>query len=90
MGELHKSRISGENIEPREGQRELLCSNKFSNRCPSFGINPNQVSEDIALDYLASILVEAFLNKKKNEFTKSRKTKTSSNICPGIHQGTSG
>jgi hypothetical protein len=66
MSELRKSLISENNFEPREGQRELLRSSKNSLRCPSFGIkNPNNVSEDVALDYFASILVEAFLDKKR-------------------------
>jgi hypothetical protein len=56
-----------DNIEPKEGQRELLCCNKYSDRCPSLGIiNPNKVSEDVALDYFASILVDAFLNMNKS------------------------
>lgn len=67
---LHKSQESEQNnIVSKEGQRGFLCSNnKSDKRCPSLGfINPNQVSEDVALDYLASILVEAFLDKKENE-----------------------
>ena len=74
MKKLHKSLISNKKFEPREGQRELLCSNKDLFRCPSFGIkNPNNVSEDVALDYFASILVEAFLDKKEHEYNKLHK-----------------
>ena len=37
MKGLHKSLISGKKLEPKEGQRELLCSNKDSLRCPFLG-----------------------------------------------------
>ena len=71
MNELRKS-LSKENFEPREGQRELLRSSKDLPRCPSFGINNNS-SENVALDYLAKILVEAFLDKKEYEHNQSSK-----------------
>jgi hypothetical protein len=46
MDELHESRIS-ETIEPKEGQRELLCSNRDSLRCPFLGPeNDNAFSEE--------------------------------------------
>ncbi len=68
---LHKDQESPKNnIVSEEGQRQrFLCSNNESGeRCPFSGfINPNQVSEDVALDYLASILVGAFLANKENE-----------------------
>lgn len=68
MSEQHDKSISENIFVPEEGQRDLLCCNKKSLRCPSFGIkNPNFVSEDVALDYLSSILVEAFLDKKEYE-----------------------
>lgn len=57
------------NIEPKKGQRKkYLCSNSAEPRCPSLGFNPNSplVSEDIALEYLASILVEIYLEQQKN------------------------
>ena len=72
MNKLRKSLISEKNFEPREGQRELLRSSKNSHRCPSFGININQ-SQEASLDYLAKILVEAFLDKKEYEHNQSSK-----------------
>jgi hypothetical protein len=69
MGMLRKSLISEKNFIPKEGQRELLRSSKNSLRCPSFGIINNS-SENASLDYLASILVEAFLDKKEYELSK--------------------
>jgi hypothetical protein len=90
MSKLHKRLIGENNFEPREGQRDLLCSNRKSLRCPSFGIkNPNNVSEDVALDYFASILVEAFLDKKEYERNQLHKSETGSSICPSINEGTS-
>ncbi len=66
---LRKSLIGENNFIPKEGQRELLRSSKNSLRCPSFGII-NNLSENASLDYLASILVEAFLDKKEYERNK--------------------
>ena len=73
MNKLRKNSIGGENnFEPKEGQREFLRSSKDSLRCPSFGINNNS-SEDASLDYLAKILVEAFLDKKEHEYNQPSK-----------------
>lgn len=70
LNKLHKSQKNTklDIIEPKKGQRErYLCSNKAENRCPSLGFNPNStlVSEDMALEYLASILVEIYLEQQK-------------------------
>jgi hypothetical protein len=70
MDELHKRLNNDIKFVPKEGQRDLLCSNKKSFRCPSFGINNN--TGDVALDYLAKVLVEAFLDKQEYERNKSR------------------
>jgi hypothetical protein len=65
MNELHANSISDNILVPEEGQRDLACSNKKSLRCPSLGVGIiNNSSEDVMLDYLASILVGAFLDKK--------------------------
>jgi len=86
MRKLHNKSISENIFVPEEGQRDLLCSNKKSLRCPSFGIiNSNNVSEDVALDYFASILVEAFLDKKEYERNQLHKSQTGSIICPSVH-----
>ncbi|HBM45637.1 TPA: hypothetical protein DDZ75_01545 [Patescibacteria group bacterium] len=91
MNKLHNKTINDNIFVPKEGQRDLLCSNKKSLRCPSLGIkNPNDVLEDVALDYFAGILVEAFINKKEYEYNQLHKSKTSSDICPSIHKRTSG
>ncbi len=90
MNKLH-AELNSELFVPKEGQRDFACSNKKSLRCPSFGIiNPNNVSEDVALDYFASILVEAFLDKKEYERNKLLKSQTGSDICPSVHERASG
>jgi hypothetical protein len=76
-------------IESKVGQRGPLSSNKVVNRCPTLGINPNEVSEDVALDYLASILAQAFLDRKEDEYIQTQQSKTSSDICPGVNERTS-
>lgn len=48
--------------EPEKKERKLLCRNKSSN-CPSF-LAAGIVSEEKALDYLASILVDILLSKQ--------------------------
>jgi hypothetical protein len=65
MSTLHINPDNDHIFVPEEGQRGLMCSNKKSFRCPSFGINQSDVvSEEVALDYFAKILVEAFLDQK--------------------------
>lgn len=86
---LRKRKSDQTNIELKEGQRGLLRSSRVNSRCPSLGIYPNKVSEDVALDYLASILAEAFLNRKEDEFKQLQQSKTSSDIRPSIHKRTS-
>ena len=88
LRKLHAKSESDRIFVPEEGQRDLACSNKKSLRCPSFGINSNEVAEDAALDYLASILVEAFLDQE-HEHNQSDKPQKSGDICPGFDKGTS-
>jgi hypothetical protein len=58
----------------KEGQRDSMCSNNESYRCPSLSIkNSNLLNEDEALDYLASIIVQAYLDQKENERDKPNK-----------------
>ena len=70
MSKQHIKLIKNKNnFAPKEGQRDLMCCNKKSLRCPSFGINSN-LSQDASIDYLAKILVEAFLDKKEYDSEK--------------------
>lgn len=66
--ELHKYETVPEiKVEAKEGQREHLCSNNVDLRCPSLVFNSNSklVSDEMALDYLANILVRIFLSQQK-------------------------
>lgn len=56
MKELHNSEIQATNLEPKEGQRVLLCSNKAFTRCPSFGTSPLSKDTLNALRELGDIL----------------------------------
>lgn len=46
MKMLHESPISESDFEPREGQRELLCSNINSLRCPSLREEQAYISQE--------------------------------------------
>lgn len=71
MKSLHEHNISSSHIEPKEEQRKCLCSNNTGCRCSSLDFNSDYISEDIALDYLASIIVEIFLDMKNDEYNNS-------------------
>lgn len=64
---------TNENIEFEEEQRKLLPCSKVGNRCSSLGLNSNNplLSDEVLLDYYAGLMVRAYLNKIKNERTKS-------------------
>ena len=53
---------------------------------PKYLPSHNNSSEEVALDYLASILVGIYLDQRNNEHTGN--PKTSSDILPGINEGT--
>lgn len=70
MKELHIELNYDKNNRLKEGQRDSMCSNNESYRCPSLSIkNSNLLNEDEALDYLASILVQVYLDQIENEGT---------------------
>jgi hypothetical protein len=85
MKPRHNSSKSDKDFIPEEGQRDLLCRNKKSLRCPSLGINPNEATEDMLLDYLASILVKIYLRQKENEYQQQK----GGALLPGVHKRTS-
>lgn len=89
MNKLDNSSVANNIFIPKEGQRELLSSNRVRYRCPSFGVSGPNVSEDVALDYLASILVEAFLNKKEYERNQFKSKEKGSALLPSINKRTS-
>lgn len=73
----------GAEVESNEGERRLLSCNKANTRSPSLEFIYKE-DEDAALDYLASILVQAFFDYKEHVH-HTNENKTSSNILPGIH-----
>lgn len=60
----HHYNTGSKDFDSNEGERRCLSRNNTGTRSPSLDFNPNaeMVSRDAALDYLASILVEIFLN----------------------------
>ena len=68
---LHKKgNKQNQMIEFNEEQRNLLCSNKGSDRCSSLNFNNIDDPIEASLDYLASILVQAYLESKNIEHIK--------------------
>jgi hypothetical protein len=86
------SKLAKSDILPKEGQPGFLYSNKTStNGCPSLGFDPN-TSKEAALDYLVSILVDAFIEEVKyGNITQQQNNngQASGDILPGINQRTS-
>jgi len=64
MNELHKDLNDTNNLELNKGQRGLLCSNKVPFRCPFLSLEKAS-SQDDTLDYMADMILEAFLDKKR-------------------------
>jgi hypothetical protein len=63
INKLHKrENATAINIEPNEGERPLLCSNRSSTRSPSLDLETlKNASQDELIGILADILVEAFM-----------------------------
>ncbi len=64
---LHKKIKQDQTIEFKEEQRDFLCSNKGPDRCSSLNFNSIDDSIEASLDYLASILIEAYLEINEHE-----------------------
>lgn len=80
------SRNIGATVESKSGERWPLSSNKADVRSPDLVFNPNSefVSEDVAIDYLASILVEIVLHIQNVEHKQK-----GGDLLPGIYKGAS-
>ena len=76
----------GTQMKPEGGLQASLSSN-FVPPCSSPLGFTNFISEDDALDYLAEVLVEAFLDHKKGY--ANQRTKKSGALCPSINERTS-
>jgi len=86
----HKKSVNDNNFVPEEGQRDFLCCNKKSFRCPSLDSYPNtsEMPKEVALDYLAAILVKIFISLENDEYT-SRNNKEGGALLPSLDKGTS-
>jgi hypothetical protein len=87
LNSLDKRNTDNNMVEPNEGERTLLSSNKGGMRSPSLDFNPNSplIPEEILIDQLAAILVEGLLAMK----TCERNQEKSSDLLPGINERTS-
>lgn len=76
---------SVQKVESKEEQRNLLRRSKDTGRCSSLGFfNPNDplISDEMALDYLANIIVRIYLAQQRNE-------QKGSDLLPGLNKRTS-
>ena len=58
------NKTANDKLGSKEGQRKLLCRNKAVDRCPFLEFDPNapDVPDEVALEYLADIVVAIFLD----------------------------
>ncbi|MCW3073492.1 MAG: hypothetical protein JWP69_561 [Flaviaesturariibacter sp.] len=67
MRPLHKTNIDDEkSLVPKEGEREVLCSNKACPRSPSLGLDQNNIPKEVLIDQFAKIIVDYYFWKKRN------------------------
>ncbi len=88
MEELHNTDEHSTQQKPEGGLQASLCSNNVLSCSSPLGfISSSFISEDDALDYLAEVLVDTFLDhKKRNANATSQK---SGAVCPSINEGAS-
>lgn len=84
IDKLHKRDNRDISVEPNEGERTLLCSNRSGLRSPSLDFDPNSplITEEFLVDHLIDILIEGFLAILENDSEKS------SNLLSSINKGT--
>jgi hypothetical protein len=86
LKKLDKRDTINENVEPNEGERTLLSSNKGGMRSPSLDFldtSSDNVTDEMVLDYLAQIIAEIYFDKTYAITTNEK----SSDILPGIDKG---
>lgn len=90
MDTLGKSqKNTSPNLVPKAGQRKrLLPSSKVGIRCPALGFYPNSdlITDEMLVDYLASILANIFLAQQTYEHKQQQ---TGSHILPRFDKGAS-
>ena len=80
MEELHRKLNNDDIFVPEEGQRDFLCSNKESLRCPSLGYD--YIESETNLNRAFDILFEEVF---KNIQTNHESNETNSNILPCLY-----
>jgi len=67
----------------------LLCRNKDADRPSFLGFDPDSlnITEDVALDYLAEILVEIFQSETYEHYRQQKKSR---HLLPGFDQRAGG
>ena len=88
LKKLHKrNNTLDTDLEPNEGERTLLCSNKGGMRSPSLDLGIHADStEDELIGILADILVEGFILQHKHG---EKHTTQGSDLLPGVNKRTS-
>ncbi len=86
METLHNTVENSTHLKPEGGLQATLCSNEVLSCSSPLGFSDNNfISEDDALDYLAEVLVETFLDEKK--YYANATTQTGGAVCPSINEG---
>lgn len=85
--DIRQSNTGTKGLESKKGEQRRMSGDSAGTCSPSLGFNPNSeyVSEDIALDHLASILAEIYLY----HISHANNRKKSGDILPGINKGAS-
>ncbi|MBU3669074.1 MAG: hypothetical protein FGM57_03905 [Candidatus Taylorbacteria bacterium] len=84
MKKLHNKDANCTQMKPEGGLQASLCSNEVQSCSTPLGfINSNSISEEALLDYLADILVDAFLDHKKTNANAT--LKKCSDILPSLN-----
>ena len=86
METLHNKDEYSTQSSPEGGLQTSLCSNEVLSCSSPLGFldSNNFISEDDALDYLAEVLVETFLDEKK--YHANATTQKGGDLCPSINQ----
>jgi hypothetical protein len=88
MDTLHNEDEYSTQTKPEGGPQASLCSNEVLSCSSPLGFFDNNfISEDDALDYLAEVLVETFLDEKKYH-ANTTTTKKGGAVCPSVNEGT--
>lgn len=81
----HKGKkVSNQIFDSKEEQLKPLCRNKVADSCSSLGFldtSADNVSDDMILEYLASIIADIYLDQ-----TYGNTNKASGTILPGINK----